>query len=107
MLCPEPATALLLFDARVTTAWLVDLEGEAWRGLPMCRAHADRFRPPLGWALSDPRRRTAPKRSGAEASPVPQPMASDAEPVGDPTPDDPAPTPLLSRAFRTTAQASI
>lgn len=113
MLCPEPATALLLFDARVTAAWLVDLEGKAWRGLPMCRAHANRFRPPVGWVLSDQRSRTIRQRSGAEGSPASQPAARDGEPAGDSQPDDPpparepAPTPLLSRAFRTTAQASI
>ena len=113
MLCPEPATALLLFDARVTAAWLVDLEGKAWRGLPMCWAHANRFRPPVGWVLSDQRSRTTRQRPGTEASPAPQPAAGDGEPAGDSQPDDPssarepAPTPLLTRAFRTTAQASI
>ena len=113
MLCPEPATALLLFDARVTAAWLVDLEGRAWRGLPMCWAHANRFRPPVGWVLSDQRSRSNRQRSGTEGLPAAQPAARDAEPADDSESDDPpparepAPTPLLTRAFRTTAQASI
>ncbi len=113
MLCPESATALLLFDARVTAAWLVDLEGKAWRGLPMCRTHANRFRPPVGWVLSDQRSRINRQRSGAEGSPASQPAARDAEPADDSQPDDPppvrepAPTPLLTRAFRTTAQSPI
>lgn len=119
MLCPEPATALLLFDARVTAAWLVDLEGRAWRGLPMCSAHANRFRPPVGWVLSDQRSRIGRQRSGAEVSPASQPAVREAEPAGDsesagdsqsddsPPAREPAPTPLLSRAFRTTAKSSI
>lgn len=107
LLCPEPATALLLFDPRVATAWLVDLEGEAWHGLPMCPKHADRFRPPVGWVLSDQRSRTDRQLHGAEGSPAPQPAARHAEPDADPLPvPEPVPTPLLSRAFRTTAQVS-
>ena len=112
MLCPEPATALLLFDARVTAAWLVDIEGRAWRGLPMCSAHANRFRPPVGWVLSDQRSRADRQRSGTE-SPPPEPAPSITEPADGSRPEDPspapepAPTPLLTRAFRTTAQASI
>ena len=111
MLCPESATALLLFDARVTAAWLVDLEGKAWRGLPMCWAHANRFRPPVGWVLSDQRSRINRQRSGTGGSPASQPR--DAEPADDSQPEDPpparepAPTPLLTRAFRTTAHTSI
>ena len=113
MLCPEPATALLLFDARVTAAWLVDLEGRAWRGLPMCWVHANRFRPPVGWVLSDQRSRTNRQRPGTQESPASQSTAQGAESADDSQPDDspparrPAPTPLLTRAFRTTAQASI
>lgn len=113
MLCPEPATALLLFDARVTAAWLVDLEGKAWRGLPMCAAHADRFRPPVGWILSDQRSPSRRKRSAGEAPPAPEPAAPGAASSGDSAPDEPAPapepapTPLLTRAFRTTAHSAI
>jgi len=113
MLCPEPATALLLFDARVTAAWLVDLEGKAWRGLPMCAAHADRFRPPVGWILSDQRSPSRRQRSAGEASPASEPAASAVESeddpaAGEPAPArEPAPTPLLTRAFRTTAHSAI
>ncbi|MCY3951569.1 MAG: hypothetical protein OXG69_03355 [bacterium] len=113
MLCPEPATALLLFDARVTAAWLVDLEGKAWRGLPMCAAHANRFRPPVGWILSDQRSPSRRQRSGSEASPASEPAASvveseDDSAAGEPAPArEPAPTPLLTRAFRTTAHSAI
>lgn len=113
MLCPEPATALLLFDARVTAAWLVDLEGRAWRGLPLCAAHANRFRPPVGWILSDQRSPSRRKRSGSEGPPVSEPAASGADSSDDSAPDEPAPaaepapTPLLTRAFRTTAHSAI
>lgn len=113
MLCPEPATALLLFDARVTAAWLVDLEGKAWRGLPMCAAHANRFRPPVGWILSDQRSPSRRQRSGSEALPASEPAASavesaDDSAAGEPAPArEPAPTPLLARAFRTTAHSAI
>lgn len=113
MLCREPATALLLFDPRVATAWLVDADDAPPTGLPMCRSHADRFRPPVGWALSDQR---SPVEDGLVArvgtpaadSPSPDdPAAADSEEQGAETEEDQAPTPLLSRAFRTTAQALI
>lgn len=113
MLCPESATALLLFDARVTAAWLMDFEGRAWRGLPMCSAHANRFRPPVGWVLSDQRSPSRPRRSAGEGSPASEPAASGAESAddsgsGDDAPArEPAPTPLLTRAFRTTAHSAI
>lgn len=113
MLCPEPATALLLFDARVTAAWLMDLEGRAWRGLPMCSVHANRFRPPVGWVLSDQRSPSRPQRSAGEDPPASEPApsgddAADDSPSGDPEPArEPAPTPLLTRAFRTTAHSAI
>ncbi len=110
MLCPELATAVLLFDARVTTAWLVDAPSRTWRGMPICSVHANRFRPPVGWVLSDQRSQTArqkPKGAGFSGS---QPELDDADPVESSVPSDseaasePAETPLLSRAFRTTAQ---
>ena len=118
MLCPEPATALLVFDARVTAAWLMDLEGRAWRGLPMCSAHADRFRPPVGWVLSDQRSPSRRQRSAGVGAPAPEPEVSGAESAddsgsGDEAPPreaparEPAPTPLLTRAFRTTAHSAI
>ena len=113
MLCPEPATALLLFDARVTAAWLLDLEGRAWRGLPMCSAHADRFRPPVGWVLSDQRSPSGRQRSESHGSPAPEAAvagddSADDSGSGDSEPAwEPAPTPLLTRAFRTTAHSAI
>jgi len=113
MLCPESATALLLFDARVTAAWLMDFEGRAWRGLPMCSAHADRFRPPVGWVLSDQRSPSRPQRSAGAGSPASEPAAPGSESgddsgSGDDAPArEPAPTPLLTRAFRTTAHSAI
>ncbi|MDE0195191.1 MAG: hypothetical protein OXP08_06525, partial [bacterium] len=99
MLCPESATALLLFDARVTAAWLMDFEGRAWRGLPMCSAHADRFRPPVGWVLSDQRSPSRPQRSagagggggGAGAPPAGAPPAPRGG--GGPPPPPPPPPP--------------
>ena len=112
MLCREPATALLLFDPRVATAWLIDVDGTAPGGLSMCTAHADRFRPPVGWVLSDQRspiEREAP--AGAAGSSGPAATSSSPDDVGNfrsgdaPAVAEPIPTPLLSRAFRTTAQA--
>ena len=111
MLCREPATAFLLFDPRVATAWLVDAEGTVPRGLPMCTAHADRFRPPVGWAISD-QRSPGDSRApvGAAGSNGPEAASSDPDAAGTPGGDDapavaePIPTPLLSRAFRTTSQ---
>ena len=109
MLCREPATALLLFDPRVATAWLVNAEGTAPRGLPMCTSHADRFRPPVGWVLSDqrsPREREAHGGSGGPEAASPDPDGSGMSQSGDaPAVAEPIPTPLLSRAFRTTSQA--
>jgi len=112
MLCREPAAAFLLFDPRVATAWLVDVAGTTPRGLPMCTAHADRFRPPMGWDLSDQRSPVeqrvvggAAGSSGPEAT-APGPDGSENSRSGDsPAVAEPIPTPLLSRAFRTTSQA--
>ncbi len=112
MLCREPATAFLLFDPRVATAWLVNAEGTASRGLPMCTAHADRFRPPVGWDLSDQRSPLEREASGGAAvssgpeAASPDPDGSGNSRSGDtPAAAEPIPTPLLSRAFRTTSQA--
>jgi hypothetical protein len=114
MLCRQPATAVLLFDPRVATAWLIDVGGPASSGLPMCAGHSGRFRAPVGWVLSDQRRGTG---SVASSDPSGMPESDSVTPgendAGDMPADDtppepePAPTPLLSRAFRTTAQALI
>ncbi|MCY3785114.1 MAG: hypothetical protein OXG47_00100 [bacterium] len=111
MLCREAATAVLLFDPRVATAWLVNVEGAAPRGLPMCTSHAGRFRPPVGWVLSDQRSPSAREPSGGAepAGPEAAPAGPDgaALPPGDAAEEaEPIPTPLLSRAFRTTSQVS-
>lgn len=112
MLCRAPATAYLLFDPRVATAWLVDVEGNAPRGLPMCTAHADRFRPPMGWDLSDQRSPVEQRVvGGAAGSSGPESASSGPDGSGNsasgdtPAVAEPMPTPLLSRAFRTTSQA--
>lgn len=111
MLCREPAVALLLFDPRVATAWLVDIEGTAPRGLAMCATHADRFRPPVGWVLSDQRspveQDALPRTAGSteEAAPSGSDSSADAATSEAPAEAEPLPTPLLSRAFRTTEQA--
>ena len=113
MLCGEPATAVLLFDPRVATAWLVDVDGASPTGLRICAGHADRFRAPVGWVLSDQRTPTAADaEQTAGGLPVPDPAPEGGEGAGESQPDDipaaePAPTPLLSRAFRTTAQALV
>ncbi len=118
MLCRDPATAVLLFDPRVATAWLVDVGGSASTGLPMCASHSSRFRAPVGWTLSDQRSQSglvtfsAPSVAPDSAS-APSRTEDAGEDSGDvdegdvTTEPEPAPTPLLSRAFRTTAQALI
>lgn len=111
MLCREPAMALLMFDPRVATAWLVDTEGTALRGLPMCVTHADRFRPPVGWVLSDQRSPVEPDALPTIAGSTEAAAPSGSDSSGDgatseaPAETEPPPTPLLSRAFRTTEQA--
>ena len=112
MLCREPVTARLLFDPRVTTAWLTDADGAVPRGLPMCTVHADRFRPPVGWVLSDQRtpiEREAPAgaagSSGPEATSSGPDVPANSRSGDAPAVAEPIPTPLLSRAFRATAQA--
>ena len=102
MLCREQATALVLFDPRVATAWLVDAAGRNADGLPMCTPHAARFHAPVGWVVSDERARVDIAPPGATGL-APQ-LASVAEEAAD---DEPPPTPLLARAFRTTAQTLI
>ena len=99
MLCREQATALVLFDSRVATAWLVDVAVRDTHGLPMCTPHAERFRAPLGWVVSD-------ERSPPDIAPPAAPESMVPVPV-EPVEDAPPPTPLLARAFRTTAQTLI
>ena len=99
MLCREQATALVLFDSRVATAWLVDVAGRDTHGLSMCTPHAERFRAPLGWVVSD-------ERSPPDIAPPAAPESIVPVPV-EPVEDAPPPTPLLARAFRTTAQTLI
>ena len=114
MLCPKPAGAMLLFDPRQTAAWLLDLYGTNQHGLPLCSSHADRFRQPVHWSLSDLRSKPAdpPADPGGGATPSLLDAEPVAEPAGSDTPAEPAPipepvaTPLLSRAFRTTEQVS-
>lgn len=119
MLCRRPASAVMLFDPRVATAWLIDVGGPASSGLPMCAGCAGRFRAPMGWVLSDQRRGTGSVASSdpartPESDPAPPGEEDAADVPGDdglvddgPAEPEPAPTPLLSRAFRTTAQALI
>lgn len=56
--CPEEAIALLSFDYSDAKVWLD--EGSAGRGHVLCRTHADRFTPPVGWVVVD-RRSSAPQ----------------------------------------------
>lgn len=105
MLCAESASAVLLFDARESAAWLIDAGEAEWAGLGMCPKHANRFRPPVGWSLSDLRCEAV--RSTAEAALETDVGADDSSPADDVEPASaPVQTPLLSRAFRTTEHIS-
>ncbi len=56
--CAHPPSSLLAFDYDRKATWLFDFEAETPRrgGHPLCERHANRFTPPLGWALDDRRR---------------------------------------------------
>jgi len=53
--CGEPATGLLSYDYESSTVWLDDvaeIDGTSW---PLCTAHADGLKVPVGWACEDRR----------------------------------------------------
>lgn len=56
--CSDSAAALLSYDYAQATVWLD--ERLAGPGHVLCRGHADKFTPPVGWVLVD-RRTTAPR----------------------------------------------
>lgn len=116
-MCTELATAGLGYDVPGTRAWLYDLDAATIAGtsrqrdmiMPLCRAHADRIKVPVGWELDDqrapePEAVVAPSElSAAEsAGPLFAPR-SRPEPSEMPQPEperEPAPPSLLERAFR-------
>ncbi|WP_419925165.1 hypothetical protein [Candidatus Poriferisocius sp.] len=54
--CGEPASALLLINARELAAHLVDLGEETGVvGVPLCRGHSDAVIVPVGWTQTDSR----------------------------------------------------
>lgn len=54
--CGEPASAVLLINARDLAVQLVDVGDDAIvAGVPLCRAHADAVVVPLGWTKADSR----------------------------------------------------
>ena len=118
-MCTETATAGLGYDVPGTRAWLYDLDAATIAGtsrqrdmiMPLCRAHADRIKVPVGWVLDDQR---APAPEPVVAQPEPSTVAADgAEPLfrprsrpepaemSQPEPErEPAAPSLLERAFR-------
>ena len=116
-MCTEMATAELGYDVPQTRAWLYDLDAATIAGtsrqrdmiMPLCRAHADRIKVPVGWELDD---RRAPEPEPAKTPPEPSAEAPEGveplfkprsrpEPTEMPEPDpEPAPSSLLERAFR-------
>jgi hypothetical protein len=58
--CGEPATALLTYDYTGRTVWLDDaseIDGSSW---PLCSAHADGLKVPVGWNCEDRRAQVVP-----------------------------------------------
>ncbi|WP_420625268.1 hypothetical protein [Candidatus Poriferisodalis sp.] len=117
------ATAGLGYEVPQTRAWLYDLDAATIAGtsrnrdiiVPLCRAHADRIKVPVGWEFVD---RRAPESEpvmvqsspsartpeSAAAPPLFEPR-SRPEPAEMPEPESepaPAPASLLERAFRAT-----
>ncbi len=64
--CPAPASATLSFSYATRTLWLDDLGEPQPQVIDLCRDHADRLRPPVGWEGLDRRRRvTGPARAAS------------------------------------------
>ena len=86
--CNNEAAATFNFDGLQRIVWLGPLDEAGTRSAgDLCRAHADRLRPPLHWELRDTRS-GAPRRIGLAA----------AGKTG--AHDDDSKLPLLTRAFR-------
>jgi len=82
--CNLPAAATFNFDGLRRVVWLGPLDEADTRSAgDLCRAHADRLRPPVHWELRD-MREDAPTRIGLAAG----------------VKVDDEKTPLLARAFR-------
>jgi hypothetical protein len=83
--CHREASVLLLFDPRLTVAWLNDIQSNRRTvGIALCLDHANRVTVPAGWTLTDERSETnrVPTRSRAGKSSAPKV----AEPSVDPKP---------------------
>ena len=111
------ATAGLGYDVPGTRAWLYDLDAATIAGtsrqcdmiMPLCRAHANRIKVPVGWVLDDQR---APEPEPVVAPSEPSAAAESAAPLFTPRsrpepaempqqePEPAAPSSLLERAFR-------
>ena len=122
-MCTETATAGLGYEVPQTRAWLYDLDAATIAGtsrqrdviVPLCRAHADRIKVPVGWEFVD-RRAPEPEPVMERSSPsarAPQSAATSPlfEPRSRPEPAEmaesesesesaPASASLLERAFR-------
>ncbi len=67
--CGEPAAATLAFQYATKTAWLDDLAESEPCAIDLCRRHADRLTPPIGWQGHD-------RRAGSQPAPAPAQVAS-------------------------------
>jgi hypothetical protein len=86
--CNLPAAATFNFDGLARVVWLGPLDDAGARSAgDLCRAHADRLRPPLHWELRDTRE-NAPARIGLAAAGARAGEDADTK------------LPLLTRAFR-------
>jgi len=105
--CQRAATVLLLFDPRLTQAWLSDVDAASRTvGITLCLEHANKVTVPSGWTLTDERAAHNRVAGGAPApveaetesdAPAPvrlasvTPIAADPEPVAPMTVDEPEP----------------
>lgn len=94
-LCNRFAVAMCAIDASASAVRLTTLDPRVV-GTPLCRLHADRLAPPVGWLLRDERPTVPGASPGAAATREGdgETNRADVEGLLD------ARTPLLSRAFR-------
>lgn len=63
--CGEPAVGAFTYNYALRTVWLDDLGPKEPGQHDLCLAHANRMKPPLGWAVEDRRSPIVPFRARA------------------------------------------
>ena len=82
--CHREATVVLLFDPRLTSAWLGDIDLDSRTvGIGLCLDHANRVTVPAGWTLTDERSGTNRVAGGTKDQPKKRSRAGGAVPVSD------------------------